>query len=498
MSWNPLADRLKDLLMGVLRHRIGQHRVVVGSVDGARSGDTLTSRGVLRSVGSDNARGGESSSSAIGSTGTTFDYYIGPSGSDSNAGTLSSPWAITALWTKASTYAGKRLGILDGTYSGYNGGTYNGNDYAHYVPATASGTVGARTVIGAVNARQAILNGAGGNAGAGFTRARVVLLVQGAYVTVQELDVRGGGLFGIQTNAANVTVLGCECHDINRVTYGDGGYDNQAGISTSNSSSGVRLAHNYCHDIVTGSGTGANECGILMYHGTNAVVEYNEVTAVNTGIFLKDDDGGAVVRYNYLHGVGRPLYYGTNNGFAYTIHSNVVEGWTQDGYNSDNYVEGAGTALYNNTFIVSAAGAVGWLVRASSSNPVTFYNNLIARSGGSSSSYGDMTAAGSGTFALSDYNLYGSTATFHSPAGSSRTFAAYKTQIGGLDTHSVNADPTFVGGGSGPYQWKLSGGSRGLNEGSSDGTTSGSAVNIGAFASSGQTEQIGPNWRWPA
>lgn len=428
----------------------------------------------------------------------TFDYYIGPSGSDSNPGTLGSPWAITALWTKASTYAGKRLGLLDGTYSGYNGGTYNGNDYAHHIPTAASGSGGARTVVGAVNARAATMNGAGGNAGAGFSRARVALLCEASYCTLTGLTVNGAGLFGVQVAAGNVRVEYGHIHDINRVTYGDGGYDNQAGIVLSTGSDGAVIAHNYCHDIVTSSSTGANECGILLYHGTNAVVEYNEVTAVNTGIFLKDDDGGAVVRYNYLHGVGRPLYYGTNNGFSYTIHNNVVEGWTQDGYNSDNYVEGAGTTLYANTFIVSAAGAVGWLVRASSGNPITFYNNLTARSGGSSSSYGDMTAAGSGTFALSDYNLYGSTATFHSPAGSSRTFAAYKTQIGGLDTHSVNADPTFVGGGSGPYQWKLAGGSRGLNEGSSDGTTGGSVVNIGAFASPGQTEQIGPLWRWPA
>lgn len=438
------------------------------------------------------------SNSGVG--GEVFDYYISTTGNDANPGTIGSPWAITALWTKASTYAGKRLGLLDGTYSGYNGGVYNGNDYAHLIPTTAAGTVGTRTVIGAVNYRSAVLTGAGGNAGGSWTRSKVNLLVQGDYVTVQGLDVREAGMFGIQINASNTEVFYSECHDINRVTYGDGGYDNQAGIVLSDSSTGTRIAHNYCHDIVTSNTTGANECGILMYHGTNAIIEYNECTDCNTGIFLKDDCNGATVRYNYVHGVGRPIYYGTNNGFAFSIYNNVIEDWTQDGYNRDNFAESSGTIFYNNTFAVTSAGAVGVLFVINTGNPITFYNNLVARSGGSSTSYGDMTAGGNGTFALSDYNLYGTTATFHAPAGTSRTFSTYKTQIGNLDAHSVNSDPTFVGGGSsvGPYQWKLSGGSAGLGAGSSDGTTGGSAVNIGAFRSTDQTEQIGPNWRWPA
>src|SRR5881394_1643565 len=48
---------------------------------------------------------------------TSFDYYIGPNGSDSNPGTLSQPWALSALNTKRSTYAGKVVGLLDGTYA---------------------------------------------------------------------------------------------------------------------------------------------------------------------------------------------------------------------------------------------------------------------------------------------------------------------------------------------------------------------------------------------
>ncbi|MCB1596189.1 MAG: hypothetical protein KDI87_00605, partial [Gammaproteobacteria bacterium] len=37
-----------------------------------------------------------------------FDYYISPTGSNSNAGTEGSPWALSALQSKGSTISGKR------------------------------------------------------------------------------------------------------------------------------------------------------------------------------------------------------------------------------------------------------------------------------------------------------------------------------------------------------------------------------------------------------
>lgn len=470
------AFSLKELTVGFFRLHAGRKKYTATGIDGIRTGDT-------------------NSINVIGGGGASFDYYISPTGSDSNSGLLGSPWAITALWTKASTYAGKRLGILDGTYSGYNGSNYNGNDVAHIIPASAGGTASVRTIVQSVNARGATLNGAGGNAGGSNTRAKVVLLVQAPYTTVGNLTVREGVYFGMQVNASNVSILGNHCHRIDRVAYGDGGVDNEAGIALSNNSNGAYVAHNYCHDIVTGDGT--HESGILMYHGTNSIIEYNECEDAECGVQPKDDCGGTIVRYNYLHNLTRPLQYGTNNGFAVTYNNNVIVGWTQNGYSRDNYAEAAGTAFFNNTFIVSQSGAAGVLI-LNTTSAVAFYNNLIMRVGGSSNSYGDMNASGSSAFSLSDYNLYGTTATLHSPAGTPRTFTAYKAQIGNLDVHSQQANATFVSGGSGPYAYKLDTGSNGLGDGSSDGTTGGSAVNVGAFRSSDQSEQIGPNWRWPA
>lgn len=59
------------------------------------------------------------SATLAGPSGATFDKYISTTGNDSNIGSLASPWSITAINTHsggANSYAGKRLGILPGTY----------------------------------------------------------------------------------------------------------------------------------------------------------------------------------------------------------------------------------------------------------------------------------------------------------------------------------------------------------------------------------------------
>ncbi len=104
-----------------------------------------------------------STATTVGTT-ATFDYYIGPSGLSTNDGlTISTPWDIFSLNSKRSTYSGKTVGLLDGTYSLYA----KLNDGAHLDQDTWAldvdgGTAGAPTIIKAVNARAAILTGKSG------------------------------------------------------------------------------------------------------------------------------------------------------------------------------------------------------------------------------------------------------------------------------------------------------------------------------------------------
>lgn len=100
-------------------------------------------------------------------TAAAFDYYISPSGSNSNPGTLAAPWAITALASKGSTYAGKRIGLLPGNYPFYSivqaSGQGPGSDYAAI--GITGGTSGSPTYLascnssGAYTPRVAILDG---------------------------------------------------------------------------------------------------------------------------------------------------------------------------------------------------------------------------------------------------------------------------------------------------------------------------------------------------
>ena len=124
----------------------------------------------------------------------TYDYYIGPSGSDSNPGTQSSPWAITAINTKQSTYAGHNLGILPGTYNCYalvqagsfnqpalvvNGGpnTFVGTGSISGTTLTITGTTSGSLAIGSylsggsttLNAQSSVLAGTQIISGSGST-----------------------------------------------------------------------------------------------------------------------------------------------------------------------------------------------------------------------------------------------------------------------------------------------------------------------------------------
>lgn len=81
---------------------------------------------------------------ARAATTAPFDYYISTAGSDGNAGTLSSPWAITSLQRSNANnakIAGKRVGIISGTYaiySHYQSSAYN--DPTLNIPNGSSGS----------------------------------------------------------------------------------------------------------------------------------------------------------------------------------------------------------------------------------------------------------------------------------------------------------------------------------------------------------------------
>lgn len=93
---------------------------------------------------------------------TTFDYYLSPSGSDSNDGlTTSTPWKTFAKLQATSAVAGKRVGLLSGTYSVAAGtGCLNFNTSNSGIPPSGTST-SAMTELCAVTPYAVTISGAG-------------------------------------------------------------------------------------------------------------------------------------------------------------------------------------------------------------------------------------------------------------------------------------------------------------------------------------------------
>ena len=100
----------------------------------------------------------------LGGSAQTFNYYISPTGSDSNSGTYSSPWALTAINTHQSTYKGHSVGLECGTYDAYAilGSQPNDDDYTPMLNI-AGGSSGSPTIIQSVSPLCAVID-----AGEGF------------------------------------------------------------------------------------------------------------------------------------------------------------------------------------------------------------------------------------------------------------------------------------------------------------------------------------------
>ena len=210
----------------------------------------------------------------------SFDYYIGPNGSDSNPGTQASPWAITAINSKRSMYAGKSVGLLDGVYN-INAITNAEGYWSHPGLQVASGTAGSPTVIAAVNPRQAILDGADSSGNIPTTESPAIGQGYGGasgtsngYVTIDGLVVRNMYGSGIQfwysgtqslTYVARITgviVKNCEVYNIRNRNTGTG---NNVGAVRFQAVNAGLIQNCELHDVYGGSTTEREGHGVLTF-----------------------------------------------------------------------------------------------------------------------------------------------------------------------------------------------------------------------------------------
>lgn len=500
----------------------------------------------LGSVGLVMASGFGSQARAQGTGG--FDYYISTTGSDANAGTLASPWAITSLMAAAqnshnvanfNAISGKRLGLLPGTYSV---GTYMQSDSstgALQIPGGNSSTstyVASCDSSGNYSARTATitaLNGGVYGGFAGYSHNGPIIANKGAgynsgYLTLDGLIISGFSYKGVRiggnssgdgpANVSGVIVQNCVF---------TGGAHN-AGDATDNTSAlwidytaGAVVTNNYFYNNAGfGPGSADHLNGIICWGCQGSQISFN--TLINSGnIYGKEiANQGNNIFNNYVDcsmytaqstANGIQDFTGANtSGLTQTttIHHNIFlsSGFGLGGATlSQNNGWTTPVKFYNNTIVMVQIGGLMvesavWMYSQITRN-VTFYNNILA--GVMSGDYGAIRFNPNGP-TLWDYNLFPiamvwktvSDSSGSSQIGGYTSLAAVQAAVSGaggigtFDTHSVQSStPGFTGTGTLAAKYQLANGSAASGKGKVGGVSSGASVNIGAW--DGAVSQIG-------
>lgn len=460
-------------------------------------------------------------------TSGSFDYYISPSGSDNNAGTSASPWALTAINTKRGTYAGKRVGVLPGTYNCASlvGGSYTGQ-FDTPAFSIAGGTASSRTVIQSTVPRGAILD-AGANSGNNPNGQPLIGTIGTAgagagYITIDGFEIKNcynraisvGEAAGAPLSGSRTSGLIVQNNYIHDLTNNIGAA-NATGI-TVYASDGAVIQNNYLTNLYCNF---SRACGIEIWTSINTVTQFNTVISNSTqqfgGIFHKNaSQHSNTVSYNFIDMTrsgtgdvsGMTVDDDGDGTTTSTVNNNIIV--ANNPVQPNQMVVGNfpaslnHQAWYNNTFVGIPNTTVCSWIRFGAPGTIRVYNNIIKR--GTTGGRGDLDTNAS-ALALVDYNCYPSSPSLGLSADNSTGYpstlsnkisswaATLPASTIGKDAHSLTADPAFVASGSGPAYYKLQQGSPCVGKGSSNGTTSGSTTDMGAWGN-GAT-QVGCNFQ---
>jgi len=418
-----------------------------------------------------------------------FDYFISPTGDDSNPGTLASPWSITALKNNQSQYGGlgKKIGIIGdiaGTQTPIKYGTRGGVQTTLYsvlnsqtnqpVLPCDGGTTSAPTYIASCNSSGAytrgwaIIDASNPSNGAHATLDAAILMGQNGNSTTQVphpdnivydgLTIRNFSYCGISQEGTggprmvNVTIKNCELYGVTTAVS-----TNNPGCIRFDNTSGAQVLNCKIHDCqTTSSGTFYPYAysGIMSYNSTGLIV--TNCTFYNIcSVQQKDATQDAVISYCYLDGGSFGVYGGVSFGTAYyeganaagrtsIMHHNIILGST--------YISGAGSVLtyagswefYNNTcYPGTLSNPILYLNPAAGSSFKAYNNVLYPQTASWSGEYGSTKFPGASTTLAPqwDYNYYLTAPTFWT--GSSVSFSEW--QALGFDAHSHTGGSPFSG-----------------------------------------------------
>jgi hypothetical protein len=441
----------------------------------------------------------------------------------------------SAIKANQALMAGKSIGIVAGTYNlmqNYNVGSLSNMNFVEPLLITPSGTSTNFTYLGSCSSSgqyqqlAAKINfgltdannpagsgepapGIGGSdaLGTGYT------IIDGLELTNTNDQIVSLGSGNNVTNLPN-HIRNCYVHGVNSTTTGA----NSAGIRAY-SCNGSIISNNYVTNIVNNTN---RNTAIETWGCVNTVIQYNTIIMSNAGaagIYVKNQtpqgQHSVAIQYNYvdlsaarsLGGSGIVSWdlVGSSSNTSY-LRNNILLGVQPmqqgiAGVTGQAYAENK--VISNNTLVSIANGSAtqmnpGGIHVVGSGACVRHYNNIyIAPSVGAGYGYFCCNADNP---ALIDYNLYPTALELGlSAAGGAvntwpRSFvtslSAWATLINsgapnciGKDAHARLGNATLVGGTQAlPAQaYQLSSGSAGKGAGSSNGQTSGTATDMGAW-----------------
>jgi hypothetical protein len=464
-----------------------------------------------------------------------FNYYISPTGSDKNPGTLAAPWALTSCQNNNpnnALMAGKRTGFLPGTYNigSMQSGTQAGN-FWYSILSPPAGSASAQTYWGSSDAsgnyspRTATIVGPGGGVANGLMGPDLDaghVTIDGFVLNCNNLDTTGanGGGHGIQWYGSTgsytsggttpgIVVQNCEVYGIAAVLSAG----SNLGLIWGNSSSGAIVQNNYLHNALMNGGSQPDHVHCYEEYGCQGTQFINN-TCINstTGVDVKAGNSGTVIAYNYFYNVGLigpAVIQGVDGaegnanspGTPYLIHNNIFDSCGASHLGDINNLCEQNCYWWNNTIYNTQSGTVRALdLRTTSSAFQTEgYNNIIVCTA-NGAGQGNAGTAGSytpGGYTTVDYNCYflaNYAAAWSLGNNNYETLGAWQAAAG-ADAHAITSNPQFAAAitpGGGAAQFELAAGSPCKNAGRSNGTTSGAVCDMGAWGN-GAT-QVGCNF----
>lgn len=417
-----------------------------------------------------------------GSSPGTFDYYISPTGSNSNNGTsTSTPWSITALnsATHRTLYAGKTVGLMDGTYGLFTiMGLPSSGGVGNTRLTVKGGTSPAPTIIKAVNARAAIIDGeraAIQSASPSLDWHNGLIGPLDDYVTLDGLKFVGGNFSSVTNHGIgdNFTIQNCWFANQSYIT-GNAQGTNSAHFYTEQVSN-MRVSN--CKFENGSSPSDSNRHSeIQTYADDDSIIEYCTITTSvsgGNGIHHKGNPGTGTrpgrrhtVRYCFIDSSASG-----SSGSAIRWHGNENTDGSEKCHNTvfvlgpsiGIYSEGIDNTwdLYNLTLSAASPNAMYFLPDGSPV-AINLHDCIWSRTG--TGSYGDVRYPSNSLLSNVDYNLWDSNPALKIVSDSNGTYttlSAFQSATGKGSHDSTTTNPLFTGTGTYAAAYQLQAGSPG-------------------------------------